>query len=209
MLCGRPGTFAPLVLSILAAWALEHPAPTFAAPPATPASGLLAKPGSASPPRTDDLVAWSARWKQPQAALVSVSIGDHWRVCELKFRFRHYRDLFECLDLMEARAARLDTNSPEYRYAPVLLGWMRAQAYGEVGEDDKALSAVESAWDHLPQDYRDVSSGVSECHSFPQALGYWFCRMGRKDEFQEVAIEAGGELWEERGSYDLLRLQSS
>lgn len=155
-----------------------------------------------APPK-DDLAPWNAKWSQLQKAPDSVSLADHWRVCELKFRFRHYRDLFDCLDRIDARTSLLDPKSPQRRYAPVLAGWMRSQAYAEVGEDAKALSAADLAWDQLPPDYHTVTGNVTECHSFLQSVGYWFCRMARKDEFQDMAIEAGGEVWEQRGSFDL------
>ncbi len=204
MTSGRSGArIGRFVLLIAAASVLGAASSTFARGSDKGSGGSADSGKRAQTPAKDELAVWRVKWQQLQAAPDSVPIGDHWRVCELKFRFRHYRDLFECLDLMDARTVRLDAKTPEHRYAPVLIGWMRSQAYAEVGEDDKALSSAETAWEHLPQDYRDASSGVSECHSFWQTVGYWICRMARNDEFQEVAIEAGGEVWEERNSYDL------
>jgi len=107
--------------------------------------------------RVDNLSEWDTRWQLIQIAPEKVSLSDHWRVCGLKFRFRNYRELFACLDLIEQRVAKLDEKAPQRRYAPVLDGWMRASAYAELREDEEAVKSAESAWTALPDDYREVT----------------------------------------------------
>jgi CHAT domain-containing protein len=153
--------------------------------------GLGTSPPSLGSERTaaqDESSIWDSKWHQLQSAPEKLALGDHWRLCELKFRFRHYRDLFTCLDLIEARISKLDIKAAQRRYAPVLVGWMRALAYAELGDNLLALHWANSAWQQLPPPYRDGSAGVGGCP---------FCG---KDEFQAVTIEAGGSHWNERAS---------
>jgi CHAT domain-containing protein len=140
---------------------------------------------------------WDQKWHKLQTAPNSITLGDHWRVCGLKFRFRNYEDLFRCLDLIEARVAALDSQAPQRLYAPVLIGWMRSSAYAELGEVDAALTWAKIAWNAIPVDYRLVTSTVWECIG---SVSY-FCNWRRHDKFQEAIIEAGGEKQSSELSY--------
>jgi CHAT domain-containing protein len=138
----------------------------------------------AAPQRNQDLSTWDTKWGQIQHEPQDVALGDHWKVCGLKFRFRNYRDLFSCLDLIEQRVAKLDEKDPRRRYAPVLAGWMRTSAYAELGDDEEALKSAESAWAALPDYYREADTSKLE-------PGVWRFSE-KKDDFSEVVVEAGG-----------------
>jgi CHAT domain-containing protein len=149
-----------------------------------------------------DVQIWGVKWRQIQARPESVSISDHWRVCEIKFRFRVYRDLFRCLELIEARS---DKDQREQRYAPVITGWMRAEAYAELGEPTESLKWAESGWAALPQKYRD-GSAVYDSGANPLSRGIFGGVVGvvvgnlvYHDAFEAVAIEAGGSSWSGEG----------
>lgn len=133
---------------------------------------------------------WDEKWRELQSAPEAVSLGDHWRVCDLKFRFRNYRDLFRCLELIEQRV-QLDENIPQRKYTPVLVGWMRGSAYAELGELDEAIKWSESAWQKVPLAYRNVSDEAFECHDSWGVPGAGFC----KDDYSAVVVEAGGSKW--------------
>lgn len=149
-----------------------------------------------------NLHAWDDKWRKVDSAPGSVSLADHWRVCDLKFRFRNYQDLFRCLELIEQRVAKLDEHSPARRYTPVLVGWMRASAYAELGEVEEALKWAESAWQGLPEAYHKDPAWVFQCRDpAPNPNGtaelmavgaLLLCRMAHKYDFAGVAIDAGG-----------------
>ena len=128
---------------------------------------------------------WDLKWTQIQHEPQEVALGDHWKVCELKFRFRNYKDFFSCLDLIEQRLARLDDSDPRRRFAPVLAGWMRASAYTELGDDETALKSANLAWGALPDDYREVSTSKFQ--------GSYLWEQLHTDDFTAFVIEAGGE----------------
>jgi CHAT domain-containing protein len=139
-----------------------------------------------------DLGEWNGKWRVLQDAPEKVSLGDHWRVCEIKFRFRIYGDLFRCLELIEARVSRLDENAPPRRYAPVLAGWMRATAYADLGQTAEAVKWADIAWNALPQEYHDVSRVFHKPQALdlPSLVGQIL--MPNEHDFAGVAIEAGG-----------------
>jgi CHAT domain-containing protein len=148
-----------------------------------------------------NLRAWDDKWRKLETAPESVSLKDHWRVCDLKFRFRNYRDLFRCLELIEQRVSKLDENTPQRLYTPVLVGWMRGSAFAELGEIDEALKWSESAWQALPKAYRDDPASVLQCRDPAPNAGaaeliavgaLLICRTLHKDDFQPVVVEAGG-----------------
>ena len=141
-----------------------------------------------------DLREWDDKWRTLQGAPESVSLADHWRVCEIKFRFRNYGDLFLCLELIERRVAHLGEGTPQQRYAPVLVGWMRAGAYAELGQPAEAAKWVDAAWDTLPQEYHEVSGVV------PGGYGIQYMLSHKEHDFAAVAIDAGGSEWVTKGS---------
>lgn len=165
------------------ALATERPAPANA-PVASANDAPTAGSGQSE---NDKLAKWNATWVRVQQEPRAVTLGDHWRVCDIKFRFRSYRDLFQCLDLMEQRAGTLATDNPQRQYAPLLSNWMRSFAYAELGQDEAALAAANRAWELLPPGYRDPSwQAVKECfHASPLS----FCK---PTSFQKAALEAGG-----------------
>jgi CHAT domain-containing protein len=169
-------------LALLGVHAVDCRAGTQGTASSTAANGM----GSAD--HEEKLAKWDATWLQLQQQPLSVSPGDHWRVCEIKFRFRMYRDLFQCLELMDKRVNQLPEGVPEREAGPIISNWMRSFAYLELGQEEAALDAANKAWELLPQGYRDVSRGtVKECHN-AAAFGL-FCK---PTAFQQVAIEAGG-----------------
>ena len=118
--------------SLLAAVALTAPlvvagcnGDSLAGIPSAPTQATSAGAGVPPPP---ELAQWDEKWRAIQTRPQSVALADHWRVCEIKFRYRIYRDLFLCLDLIEQRS---DKDAREQRYAPVIVDWMRAEAYAE------------------------------------------------------------------------------
>jgi len=127
-------------------------------------------------------VKWDEAWRQLQREASSVKLSDHWRVCGIKFRFRNYQELFLCLNLIERRLAKLDKDSRQRKYSPVLIGWMRAGAYAELGQIEEARTWAESGWNALPREYREVTLSLKGLN---------------RHEFATVAIEAGGSAWSE------------
>ena len=131
-------------------------------------------------------------------------------MCEIKFRFRIYNDLFRCLDLIEARS---DKDERQRQYAPVIIGWMRAEADAELGQPAEALTAAESAWKALPQQYRDGSavydSGANPLKMIPiplvQPMGTILGKLIFHDDFERVVVEAGGSVWARSGAGPPLR----
>lgn len=130
---------------------------------------------------------WELAWQRIQAPSDTVGWVEHFRVCGLKYRFRNYDHLFRCLDLFEAK---LEKNEPPIEdidwvrpAAPVLTGWMRAAAYGELGEPEVALKWVESAWQALPEAYRTVDSSV---------MSPIFSEKNPRGNFVHTAMSAGG-----------------
>ena len=103
---------------------------------------------------------WSQMWRQIQQPADTVEWTDHFRVCAIKYRYRNYDELLRCLDLFEAKVARADKRIAHVeivrRAVPVLTGWMRASVYAELGEPQIALKWAESAWNALPEDYRNT-----------------------------------------------------
>jgi CHAT domain-containing protein len=178
-----------------------------------PPSSDRAGAASASPVAAPDSTAsaeqrlWDDKWREIQARPESVSIAEHWRVCEIKFRFRIYRDLFRCLDLMEARS---DKDERQQRYAPVIIGWMRADAYAELSQPAEALKWAESGWQALPQQYRD-GSAVYDAGDNPlqmmTPIGALVGKLVYRDDFEAVATEAGGSDWSGEGhGYSILQV---
>jgi CHAT domain-containing protein len=179
-----------------------------------PAEGVAGVPASSARTASDaaaasaaaDLRPWDDKWRQIQANPLSVSLADHWRACEIKFRFRIYRDLFRCLDLIEARS---DKNERQRRYAPVIIGWMRADAYAELGQSAEALRWAESGWQALPQQYRDGSAvydrganpirSISAVAGLIGVVGVIIGDIAYHDDFEAVAVEAGGSDWSGEG----------
>jgi CHAT domain-containing protein len=149
-----------------------------------------------------DLSSWDNKWRQIQIQPESVALSDHWRVCEIKFRFRIYRDLFRCLDLIEARSGE---NSRERRYVPVIVSWLRAAAYAELGQSTEALRWGEIGWHALPEPYRDGTAVYDREDNPLQKIP--IIRIGGailggivyRDDFEAVAIEAGGSYWSGEG----------
>jgi CHAT domain-containing protein len=139
----------------------------------------------------DTLAEWDATWVRVQEQPQSVSLSDHWRVCEIKYRFRTYRDLFKCLDLIEQRIALLASDAPQRQYGPLIINWMRSHAYAELGQEDAALTAANEAWELVPGAYREVSKAVWECS------GTSVFSSCRPSTFQQVALEAGGTKFDE------------
>jgi CHAT domain-containing protein len=133
---------------------------------------------------------WDAKWREIQSPADNVDWVDHFRVCAIKFRYRNYDELFRCLELFEAKVARgqlkkfKHLGGPEelarnVRAAtPVLTGWLRTSAYAELGEPELALKWAESAWDALPETFRQTRQS-------------W---MGgqQHDDFSDIALTIGG-----------------
>lgn len=180
------------------------PAEEHAGAPA--ASARTAPDAAAASATAADLRPWDDKWRQIQVSPLSVSLSDHWRVCEIKFRFRIYSDLFRCLDLIETRS---DKDERQQRYAPVIIGWMRADAYAELGQSAEALRWAESGWQALPQPYRDGSavydSGANPIRSISAVagligvVGVIIGDIAYHDDFEAVAVEAGGSDWSGEG----------
>jgi CHAT domain-containing protein len=148
----------------------------------------------------DELAQWDWRWRAIQVRPESTSLADHWRVCEIKFRFRIYRDLFRCLDLIEARS---DKDAREQRYAPVIIGWMRTEAFSELGQPVEALKWSQAAWAALPENYRDgtavFDAGANPVRRFVPLVGAIIGAVIFHDDFEAVAVEAGGSNWSDEG----------
>ena len=119
-----------------------------------------ASSGASNSKKDIEFEKWNEKWRLIQSGSDSVGWVDHFRVCAIKFRYRNYDELFRCLDLFEAKVARggKDIAHPEVvrQVTPVLTGWMRASVYAELGEPDIALESAESAWNALPDDYRNT-----------------------------------------------------
>jgi tetratricopeptide (TPR) repeat protein len=163
--------------------------------PAAPPAGSASVASSHDAPPAE-LALWNEKWRQVQARPESVALGDHWRVCEIKFRFRVYRDLFRCLDLIDART---DLDARERRYAPVITDWMRAEAYAELGQPVEALRSSEAGWAALPRKYQD-GSAIYDAGTNPlQMLTPIGALVGKIDDFEAVAVEAGGSNWSDEG----------
>ena len=138
----------------------------------------------AAPAKSNELAEWDAKWTQIQSDADRTDWIDHFRVCAIKFRYRNYDQLFRCLTLFEAKIAR-DGIKVKHgnigmlrKAAPVLTGWLRAAAYTELGEPEQALQWAQSAWDALPEEFRQTKQS-------------W---MGGQvqDEFSGVALAIGG-----------------
>jgi CHAT domain-containing protein len=122
-------------------------------------------------------VAWELKWNQIQSESDSVTWSDHFQVCGLKYRFRNYDQLFRCLDLLDAKIAAGGERVPKAEFvqrgAPVMIAWIRASAYAELGEPETALKWAESAWAALPEEFRAADSRVTKVGDFgghPTAL---------------------------------------
>jgi CHAT domain-containing protein/tetratricopeptide (TPR) repeat protein len=148
------------------------------------------------------LAQWDDKWRSIEVRPTSVALTDHWRVCEIKFRFRVYRDLFRCLDLIEARS---DKDAREQRYAPVIIDWMRAEAYAELDEPIEALRWADSGWQALPESYQNGSAVYDRRANplkmlpIPVPIGTIIGNLVYLDDFEAVAIEAGGSYWSGEG----------
>lgn len=112
--------------------------------------------------RADD---WESKWQQIQKPGDTVQWTDHFHVCGLKYRFRNYDQFFRCLDLLDAKIAAGGPRVPKPELvragAPVMIGWLRATAYAELGEPETALKWAESAWSALPEAFRVADSRVT------------------------------------------------
>jgi CHAT domain-containing protein len=113
---------------------------------------------------------WEARWREIQGPADRLVWTDHFNVCALKYRFRNYDQFFRCLDLLETK---IKGGGPRVPYAdlvqqgaPVMLGWLRANAYAELGEPDTALKYAESAWSALPEPFRTADSVITQFKMF-------------------------------------------
>lgn len=196
----RSSAIRILVLMLLGISGCRDAARMEEAPKAT-AADVAKEPAPAlvgfkqKPRKPQDVGQWELKWQQLQTAPDSVPLADHWRVCGLKFRFRNYSELFRCLDLIETRIARLGEDTPERRYAPVLIGWMRSAADAELGQTDEALKWAELAWATLPSAYHEVTGVVYECGDTTTSLTGIPCALLQRNDFAAVALEAGGSKW--------------
>jgi CHAT domain-containing protein len=106
---------------------------------------------------------WDAKWLKIENPPDQVDWVDHFRVCALKYRYRNYDALFRCLDLFEAKVAQ-GKGIPHIKAVrsttPVLTGWMRANAYAELGEPEVALKWAEAAWNAMPEEYRKTKQAL-------------------------------------------------
>jgi CHAT domain-containing protein len=113
---------------------------------------------------------WEFKWNQIQSPSDSVTWTDHFQVCGLKYRFRNYDQLFRCLDLLEAKIAAGGERVPKaelvQRGAPVMIAWIRASAYAELGEPETALKWAELAWAALPEEFRAADSRITKTKRF-------------------------------------------
>jgi CHAT domain-containing protein len=141
-----------------------------------------------------DFEKWDSKWRQIQSADDRVDWIDHYRVCAIKFRYRNYDELFRCLDLFETKIAKggikIKHGNIEMlrRAAPVLSGWLRTSAYAELGEPELALQWAESAWDALPDEYRQTKQAWTGGQV--------------KDDFWGVCMALGGyTMRDEAGTY--------
>jgi hypothetical protein len=180
---------------------------TLAGIPPAPAHAAGPAPAVVNEASAAELVHWDEKWRAIQARPESVALPDHWRVCEIKFRFRIYRDLFRCLDLIGARS---DRDAREQQYGPVIIGWMRAEAYAELGQPVEALKWSESSWAALPQKYRD-GSAIFDAGNNPlrvlTPVGALVGSLVFHDDFEAVAVEAGGSDWSDEGhGYELRQI---
>jgi CHAT domain-containing protein len=109
---------------------------------------------------------WERRWQEIQGPNDAVAWSDHFHVCGLKYRFRIYDQLFRCLDLLEAKIAAGGPNLPEPEYlraaVPIIDRSLRAAAYSELGEPDRALREAEAAWAAVPERFRTADSSLTE-----------------------------------------------
>jgi CHAT domain-containing protein len=109
---------------------------------------------------------WERRWQEIQKPGDTVKWTDHFHVCGLKYRFRNYDQFFRCLDLLETKIAAGGPRVPKAELvqagAPVMIGWLRATAYAELGEPETALKWAESAWAALPEAFRAADARVTE-----------------------------------------------
>ena len=113
---------------------------------------------------------WEAKWRQIQSPNDTVGWVDHMQVCGLKYRFRHYDELFHCLDLLDAKVAAGGKRVPDTDLVraglPVMTGWLRSSAYAELGEPEVAIKWSESAWAALPEAFRLADSQITETGYF-------------------------------------------
>ncbi len=111
---------------------------------------------------------WGEDWKTIQSSSDNVGWVDHFHVCGLKYRFRHYDELFRCLDLLDAKiaagGARVSEAAMVQRGTPALTDWLRATAYAELGDPETALKWAELSWQALPEAYRQADNVVLQTH---------------------------------------------
>src|SRR5262249_29964340 len=83
---------------------------------------------------------------------------------------RNYDQFFRCLDLLEAKIAAGGPRVPKTEWvqggAPVMIVWLRATAYAELGEPDTALKWAEKAWSALPEPFRRADSRITKAGYF-------------------------------------------
>jgi CHAT domain-containing protein len=149
--------------------AVPAPATASAAPTAQAAAPIAQE----KPKAKANFDKWNEKWRQIQNPPDHVDWVEHFRVCAIMYRYRNYDALFRCLDLFEAKVARggavhvqsASRHADAWQAAhfeavrattPVMTGWMRANAYAELGEPEAALKWAESAWNALPEDYRQT-----------------------------------------------------
>jgi CHAT domain-containing protein len=167
-----------------------------------PVASLPTPASSAGSDAISEFRGWQQKWQQVQSNPDSVPLKDHWTICELQYRFRIYGDLFRCVELLDQRVSRQGGDAARRNYTLVLTGWMRATAYTELGQLPQARLWLDTAWDALPEDLRNVAQEVD-----PERL------RGQHKELEEVFTEAGadpqwGNKYEPlyRGSNNLARL---
>lgn len=146
-----------------------------------------------------DLSVWDGTWDKIQKRHAEVSIINHWNVCGIKFRLRAYKDLFNCLELVEERAVKEAENvrkekafgardifvTPDHmkirieryeKYVSFFSNWMRVEAYVELGQLKEARTAAEIS-------LKVLSSKLAE-PEFRQVL----------KDLNEVCMDFGGSI---------------
>ncbi len=146
-----------VVLAALAGCASKMGAPIHAVESHPDSSPPIATPLNQG--ESTDLKRWDQSWSAIEASPNVVSWQVHFQVCAIKYRFRRYDELFRCLDLFDQRVARMADSEKQAaelkRYASIWTGWLRASALAELGSPEDALKWADSAWNVVPEWYRD------------------------------------------------------
>lgn len=162
--------------------------PIAADPAAKPTEASPAQPKQSSSkqeqPKGDE---WAEKWKEIQSPPDTVKWNEHFQVCALKYRYRNYDELLRCLDLFEKKVAAAGKEVKHIealrKGSPVLTGWLRATAYAELGEPQVALKWAESAWNAVPETFR-------QARYCPNCVSFMFSRA--VNDFLGVCGMAGG-----------------